>query len=1055
MTYVVNVGGSKTRRSLGAMTDSRAVAGENFAVDITDADEVFLITKSARDINMCEYSQFASQTNYALINSLLSDVEAVKNAPKYQSGGSLDYQKLLEPHAKLHGEIFNAVSVSFNASEEDRALSNEKLITKQSSDKNALNPAMAERAFYAGRYAAVCSSGYAFPRLGGIWTGSWGAQWQADWTTDTNVNLQVSGMNIGNLETGIQGYINFILRIVDDWENNAHNIYGMTDAIMAPPRTDGDRGGIVHFSSGYPFHYWNAGASWLLFPIYEYWLCHGDTNIPLAEDIDLESLRSVLSVNETDLSSVQLEQIKQRGYLRLAEDILLPLLTKQSNFWVQLVDPRYYEDGNGDAHYDENKSTLAEDEKYLLLPSYSVENRPNGSYRSQITINATMDIAAAKSGLRMTTEIEQALNRPESEAQIEKWCALSEKLPVYKYDQTGALREWAFKNYTENHGHRHISHAYPAWPEFESQSSKALQDGIRKAVSLRKSNASDKASGHGWLHTGLIDARQKNAEGVAEALLKLLAESTYYPSMMTNHNVTGNSAYCTDASITVPSIFMEALAYSNRGEIELLPSLPSDFPSGEICGMIARTCAEIDSLKWDLLKNSVTASITSEIEQNINLSIARPWQSVSIVKNGIETRYQTGETITINFGAGETAQIDCVLSQESDEWVSSARFSSREFEAQNNRAVLRYTITPQELTDGVVGFTGSDVSPTGYGDFNIVLRIKPDGTMDARNGSEFAAVNTVSYEAGKSYQVVVLADINSRTFSAWVGDETQVIQLAKDYAFRSESPQTNDIGKICVRGGSGVASGTFTVSRFETCQGTLGLFAGTRTLDAASCAIYAAEAESYDIYGASYDENGIVKSIMKEQGESASGEVREISIPVFGGGEFKFMAWKQGSLVPMTKAIVLDAPVLTSSKQNAAALHSFPEQSGVVSFKLTFIDNGSLDSGIMIGNSNVLNTSSRNYFASGSVVMLFANGEIHVRDKAAKTKVAEYVVGEDTDIRVDTDVAAKSYSIFVNGNCAAENIEFRTDADTLNILALVENSTGEMFNVQNFSWSEA
>ena len=58
--------------------------------------------------------------------------------------------------------------------------------------------------------------------------------------------------------------------------------------------------------------------------------------------------------------------LKAKGYLDLEKDILLPLLTKQANFWEQIVTPRYYTDVNGKARHDENKKSLNEGERSIL-----------------------------------------------------------------------------------------------------------------------------------------------------------------------------------------------------------------------------------------------------------------------------------------------------------------------------------------------------------------------------------------------------------------------------------------------------------------------------------------------------------------------------------------------------------------------------------------------------------------------------------------------------------------------------------------------------------------
>ena len=66
-----------------------------------------------------------------------------------------------------------------------------------------------------------------------------------------------------------------------------------------------------------------------------------------------------------------------------------------------------------------------------------------------------MDISAARDGLHMVITIEKAVKRDGYEAAIARWETLLERLPDYKLDQDGALREWAMNEYTENNNKRH------------------------------------------------------------------------------------------------------------------------------------------------------------------------------------------------------------------------------------------------------------------------------------------------------------------------------------------------------------------------------------------------------------------------------------------------------------------------------------------------------------------------------------------------------------------------------------------------------------------------
>ncbi|MDD3277299.1 MAG: glycoside hydrolase N-terminal domain-containing protein [Lachnospiraceae bacterium] len=656
ITRVINIGGSKERIELGSVDDA-LLAGENknYGIRIQEAESLILITKSDRDKKMGTIDEFSGQGEYAVVSGLVDETRKVAEKKAYLTGNVFDYEKALAPHKKLHNEEFNKVAFQLSGDEADDSLTNEDLISKQR-NSSTLNHAMLERAFYAGRYAQICASGYSTSRLSGLWMGAWNGYWQADYTTDANVNLQISGVNIGNMQHTSEGYINFLLRILPDFETNAARIYGMRDALMASPRTDGDRGNLVHFNKDYPFNYWNAGASWLLLPVYEYWQCFGNQQIPIGEDIDLSTLRSVLSVTDEDMTDEEINIIRERGYFNLEEDLLLPLLTKQANFWEQIVDPRYYVGTDGYKHYDNNKTSLESGERYLILPGYSPENTPSNTWIA-ITANSTMDIAAARSGLDMTIAMEKAVQRSGYEEAVLKWEMLKEQLPAYMYEEDGCLKEWALKDYWEQNNHRHVSHVYGIWPAHDTENEK-LADGVQKALERRKEyNTGDDNASHGWLHQGLTEARLKSGKGVEESLRPLFTGSKlYYTSMMTNHDRNRDSAYCTDALITIPAIILEALSYSDTGKIQLLPALPEDWKQGNISGIMSRSRAEIENLEWDMETGEVTASISSEVEQSIDISCNMNCNSAEIVA-GTGEILKDEAVIRLDLKQGETAKV--------------------------------------------------------------------------------------------------------------------------------------------------------------------------------------------------------------------------------------------------------------------------------------------------------------------------------------------------------------------------------------------------------------
>jgi hypothetical protein len=349
-------------------------------------------------------------------------------------------------------------------------------------------------------------------------------------------------------------------------------------------------------------------------PLYETLQCYGNINIPLSDEFDLNQLKSVLSATSEDLTDDDIAEIESRGYLRLEEDILLPLLTKSANYWEQLLTPEYYTDKDGGIHYEEGKTTLNDGETYCILPSYSPENNPS-NYPSPSDANCAIDIAACRDNLNMLLDVVEAVT---PNADTAKWQDILDNLPPYLYDETGALKEWATTAFDENNEHRHLSHLYCVWPLFETQDNEELAQACEQAIENRES---ENEASHALVHRSLIAARLKDSDSLTSALLKLMNHKIRYDSLMTNHDYDQGSCYCTDFAIGYLGIINESLVYSNNGEIEILPALlNSGFDTGTVTGIKARTQATVEKLEWDTNSGTATVTIKSDIDQDIKVS---------------------------------------------------------------------------------------------------------------------------------------------------------------------------------------------------------------------------------------------------------------------------------------------------------------------------------------------------------------------------------------------------------------------------------------------------
>lgn len=574
-------------------------------IHIRGAKAVWILAKTAAQVEMGEMEDFPGVKAQETIDAVLADLKSA--VAKYRTKeGSWNYERALALQKEQQRETYGTVSFHLGEQTADSGEegvekeTNTELLQRQKNTPQMLQKLM-ERIYQTGRYVQAACAGYSAPRLCGLWTGEWNPGWSGAYTMDANVNIQVSGMNTGHMEKAAWGYMYFILRQIGDWKENAKAVYGMWDALLAPVNTDGNRAIMVEYDIDYPFQYWNAGASWLMVPIFEYWQCFGNRQIPLPED---------------------LAKVCGKQSLDLEQEILRPLLWKTFHFWEQLCTPEYYTDREGQPHYKKGKTALEEGEKYLIIPSYSPENHPNG-YSSTITANAAMDIAAASDVLRMIRELEERICDERSGEWLTASRELAAKLPEYQMDETGGLKEWSLPQMHDNHEHRHISHLYCAWPGVEAQHNVGLAESCRQAIRNRNvGNAGkDDTASHGWIHKGLVAARLKDGRSLGEILRLLVQSDIFYSSLLTDHNTDRcRGVYCTDTILGLQGIIHEALVYSERGEIEFLPALPEEWKQGSVDGLMARTRICIRKLAWNLEKKILEAELESYEDQEVRIS---------------------------------------------------------------------------------------------------------------------------------------------------------------------------------------------------------------------------------------------------------------------------------------------------------------------------------------------------------------------------------------------------------------------------------------------------
>ncbi|MFI7293743.1 RICIN domain-containing protein [Streptomyces sp. NPDC050121] len=351
----------------------------------------------------------------------------------------------------------------------------------------------------------------------------------------------------------------------------APRVYGAC-GLLAPSRTDGEYGHMLHFNNGsFPGEAWTGGADWLLYPLLEHYQVTGDADF----------LKNKLG----------------------------PALMELALFYEDFLTRT---DSSG---------------KAVFVPSYSMENSPTSTGQA-FSVNATADIMAGRHALRAAIDAADTLDVEQGSGQgVERWTALLAKLPDYTVNGDGALAEWSWPGLTDRYNHRHISHLYGAWPlhEINPEDKPDLVKYARKALDLR---GDENYSAHGSLHRALARARLKDAPGVYDNLLKIYGKNMVWRSLMTSHNPNLDIYNC-DAANTIPGIIGEALVYTRPGVLEILPALPDQLATGTIKGVRGRGRITVQSLSWDTAARTATVKLTSGIDQDITFICRRGITSIS------------------------------------------------------------------------------------------------------------------------------------------------------------------------------------------------------------------------------------------------------------------------------------------------------------------------------------------------------------------------------------------------------------------------------------------
>ena len=439
------------------------------------------------------------------------------------------------------------------------------------------SPALLEKIFEMGRHWFILNSGKYPSIAAGI---------------NSTINLQTAGAVQGDLQEGMEAYFKWMEEIVPDCRNNARNIFGFrgTSYPLFPDKEFGINFYYTDASEIGIWPYWISAGGWLLRQFWDHYLVTGDVD-----------------------------------FLR---DRMVPAYKELAQF------------------YEDFLTVTDKDGNYIFVPSISPENTSARTVSSGPTmINATMDIAVCREVLtNLITACETLDIETDS---MTKWKTMLDKMPPYLIEPDDTLKEWAWPSLQEHYSHRYVSHLYGAWPGDEIDPDRTPQLAHSAEIANRRRTfdtmstavAGETLAAYARCHRALVGARLKDNIIVDTQLRQLLEQGQVSTALQCSRETYG--VPIPDAQGGIPAIIMEMLAYSRPGVIEVLPALPPTLVKGTINGMLARTCARINKLTWDMQGRTVDITITSLKNQDITLITRYGIDDIS-APSGILGRFSKG-----------------------------------------------------------------------------------------------------------------------------------------------------------------------------------------------------------------------------------------------------------------------------------------------------------------------------------------------------------------------------------------------------------------------------